>query len=103
MDQNLISNMAKNISLFTIKAIITAFILFAFLQSYIPSGQLLLIIPEYIHDFSELLNRNNIRKQMIGSLGSTYAVDMKIEQLIKNNDIEMIEYAKEHKKSLRCN
>lgn len=94
-----ISKITNDLVLFSIKAIIIAFISFAFLQSYLPSGQLLLI-PEYIHEFSTFLDRNHIRKQMIGSLASPYAVEDKIKQFEKNGDTEMIAYAKEHKKSL---
>ena len=87
--------------LFSIKTIIFFFISLSFLNAYFPSSNLLLL-PQYIEDFNSFLNRNHIRKQLIGSLSSPYAVDEKISQLEKIGDVEMVTYAKQHKQSLLC-
>ena len=75
-----LSETLNSLYLFSIKSIIIAFIAYAFLQSYLPSGQLLLI-PEYYQEINAFLNRSHIKKQMIGSLSSPFAVEDKIRQL----------------------
>jgi hypothetical protein len=95
------SKYINELLLFSIKTIIVVFIFFSFLHSYFPSSNLLLI-PQYIEEFNSFLNRNHIKKQLIGSLASTYAVEEKISLLEKIGDVEMVTYAKQHKQSLLC-
>ena len=94
----------NDLILFSIKAIIVLFIAFTFLQSYLPSNQLALI-PGYVSDLGAFLNRTHIKKQLIGSIASSYAINEKIKELEISGDAEMITFAKEHKKSLssKCN
>ena len=91
----------KSIAIFTLKVIIITFVFFTGLQAYFPAKAFTLI-SESINQGILMLSHDSVKKHLIGSLSSQYAIDQKIIELQENKDFKMIEFAEKHKKSL-CN
>ena len=85
----------KNIILYTIKVIIFNLVFFTFVYSFIPRGTFSLIELNKANSVYEVL-----QKHLIGSLSSCFAIKEKINRnSIKSNDV-LLNYGKEHLKSM---
>jgi len=69
------------------------------LQAYLPSKAITLL-SEAVNETLVQLTNDSVKKQLIGSLSSVYAIDQKIIQLKENKDFPMVEYAEKHKQSI---
>jgi len=97
--QNKESSM-KTIPIFILKSSIFIFIFFLGLQAYLPEKTFSLL-SEIVKEGLIAMDRESVQRQLIGSLSSEYAVDQKIKLLQQQNKSSLVEFAEEHKKSLK--
>ncbi|MDA8691931.1 hypothetical protein N9M18_02245 [Candidatus Pseudothioglobus singularis] len=89
----------KTIPIFILKSAIVIFLFFVGLQAYLPEKTMFLM-GETVKQGLTALDRQSVQRQLIGSLSSEYAIDQKIILLKQQNNLSMIEFAENHKRSI---